>query len=85
MLVHEMTLPKMTEVGKNLKRLYLLKECLSYVLDSGKLNLDISKYELAVDLDYVLTQELMEYEDWMIACNEFIKEYNESKGENTNV
>lgn len=84
MLVHEMTLPKMTEVGKNLKRLYLLKECLNFTIESGKLSLDLSKLQLANDLNFVLTQELIEYEDWMEACNEFIKEYNANKGENTN-
>ena len=83
-LIHEQTLPNMTEVGKNLKRIYLLKECLNFALNSGKFNLDLSKLQLANDLDFVLTQELIEYEDWMEACNEFIKEYNANKGENTN-
>lgn len=83
-LIHEYSLPKMTEVGKNLKRLYLLKECLNFTIESGKLSLDLSKLQLANDLNFVLTQELIEYEDWMEACNEFIKEYNAIKGENTN-
>lgn len=74
MLVHELTLPNLCEVGKNVAKLHLISECIRYAVDKGKFDCNPDKLQLAEDLKFILSTEIMEYEDWMEACKEFLEE-----------
>ena len=74
MLIYEQTLPDMLEVGKSIRFLYLLKEALHYAIDKGKFDLNITKLQNALKLDFILSQELMEYEEWLEGCKEYLSE-----------
>ena len=64
----------MAKVVKNLNKLYLLHEVLEDAIDKRKFINNPDKLQLAYDLKYTLTQELMEYEEWVATCKEYLEE-----------
>ena len=74
MLIYDLTLPSMAKVVKNLNKLYLLHEVLEDAIDKRKFINNPDKLQLAYDLKYTLTQELMEYEEWVATCKEYLEE-----------
>lgn len=73
MLLVEQSLPNMCLVGKSINILYLLKETLNYAIDKGKFDCAPDKLQLATDVGFILSNEIIEYEDWMEACAEFLE------------
>ena len=64
----------MSLVDRNICKLHLISECIRYAIDNGKFDCNPDKLQLAEDLKFTLSTEIIEYEDWMEACKEFLEE-----------
>lgn len=84
MLIYDLTLPNFEKVDKNLQRLVLIRDLLNEALNGRMLINEPKRLQTAYDLKYLISKEIIEYEDWMEACIEYVNENKEMIEEEQN-
>ena len=84
MLIYDLTLPNLEKVDKNLQRLVLIRDLLNEALNGRTLINEPKRLQTAYDLKYLIAKEIIEYEDWMEACIEYVNENKEMIEEEQN-